>query len=71
MNLSLVSLIVSAVFLVFKMALKYKDPNPKAFIQDTVLVFASSMAGLYGYERYMGKPPVAKVAEVFTEPPSF
>jgi hypothetical protein len=71
MNLALVAAIVSAVFLAVKMAIKYKDPNPKACIQDAVLVFASTMVGLYGYQKYAGKPVGPKVAAVFTEAPGF
>ncbi len=71
MNSALVAAIVSAIFLVVKMALKYKEPNPKACIQDAVLVFASAMVGLYAYEKYVGKPVGPKVAAVFTEAPEF
>ena len=71
MNLALIAAIVSAIFLAAKMAVKYKDPNPKACIQDAVLVFASAMVGLYAYERYAGKPVGPKVAAVFTEAPPF
>jgi len=71
MNVPLIAAIVGAVFLALKMAVKYKDPNPKACIQDAVLVFASAMAGLYGYERFAGKPAAPKVAAVFTEAPPF
>jgi hypothetical protein len=71
MNIALVAAIVSAVFLAVKMALNYKEPDPKACIQDAVIVFASAMVGLYGYERYIVKPVVPKVAAVFTEAPSF
>jgi hypothetical protein len=71
MNLALVAAIVSAVFLALKMAINYKQPNLKAYIQDAVIVFMSSMAGLYGYERYLGKPVAPKVAAVFTEAPGF
>ena len=71
MNNAIVAAIIGALFLVIKMALKYKDPNTKQFIQDAVVVFISSMAGLYGVERYVGKPIGPKVAAVFTETPSF
>ena len=71
MNLALVAAIVSAVFLAVKMALHYKEPNPKAYIQDAIVVFGSALVGLYGVEKYAGKPAGPKVAAVFTEAPAF
>ena len=71
MNTAVVAAIVSAVFLAIKMALQYKDPNPKACIQDAVLVFGSALVGLYAYDRFAAKPVAPKVAAVFTEKPSF
>ena len=71
MNNSIVAAIIGALFLAIKMTLKYKDPNTKQFIQDAVVVFISSMAALYGIERYVGKPMGPKIATVFIETPSF
>ena len=72
MNVAIISAIIGAVFLFVKLAIKYKDPNPKQCIQDAVIVFACSMAGLYGYEKYAGIKQIGpKIASVFTEPPAF
>lgn len=53
------------------MGLSYKDINPKACVQDAVLVFASSALGLYGYDKYAAVKTTVKHAEVFTEKPNF
>jgi hypothetical protein len=71
MNFFLLASIISLVFLLGKMGLSYKDINPKACVQDAVLVFASSALGLYGYDKYAAVKTTVKHAEVFTEKPNF
>ena len=71
MNIALLAGIVAAVFLAMKMALRYQDPDPKACIQDAGIAFLSGLAGIYAYEKYLDKPILPKVANVFTERPAF
>ena len=71
MNIALLAAIVAGVFLAMKMALRYHDPDPKACIQDAGIAFLSGMAGIYGYQHYFDKPATPKVANVFTERPTF
>ena len=71
MNNSVIAALICAVFIVFKLGLKYKNPDVKAAVQDGVLVYISSIVGLYGMEYYGAKPVIAKVAAVFTEKPNF
>ena len=71
MNIALLAAIVAGVFLVMKMALNYQDPDPKACIQDAGLVFLAGLAGVYGFNEYLDKPVAPKVANVFTERPTF
>lgn len=71
MNIFLIASLISLVFLLGKMGLTYKNTNVKACIQDTVLVFASSAVGLYGYDKYGSSKITTKATEVFTENPNF
>ena len=71
MNLAIVSAFSALFFFLVKMAINYKDMNPRSYIQDSVLAFAACMAGIYGYNTYLDKPIMAKVPVVFTERPNF
>jgi hypothetical protein len=71
MNILFVATLGTIVFFIGKMALTYKNPNVKACIQDSVLAYASSFIGLYGYEKYGNLKTTAKPTEVFTEKPNF
>ena len=62
----LIAVVISVLYMVAKMAI-HKEKQPP--LKDGVLVFLSSMAGLYGMEQF-GKN-VPKITEVFTETPSF
>ena len=71
MNIPLLGAIVSIAYLILKMGINYKSLDPKAYLQDAVLVFAGAMTGLYAFDRFGSKPVVPKIAEVFTEKPPF
>ena len=62
----LVAVVISVLFMVAKMII-HKEKQPP--LKDGVLVFLSSMGGLYAMEQF-GKT-ASKVTEVFTESPSF
>ena len=68
MNLGISAIIISVVFVLFKMALNYKD-SPKPDLKDGFIVFVSSIAGLYALDHYSLVKP--KGIEVFTAPPEF
>ena len=67
MNSTLLSVLISILFVLGKMAIHYKE-SPSPNIKDGILVFLSSIATLYGAQQYTIKP---KVTEVFTEKPPF
>jgi hypothetical protein len=67
MNLTL-AVVISVIFTVLKMAIHYKE-SPRPNLKDSVIVFVSSVAGLYALEQFGKVTP--KVTEVFTETPSF
>ena len=67
MNLTL-AVVISVIFTVLKMAIHYKE-SPRPNFKDSVIVFVSSVAGLYALEQFGKVTP--KVTEVFTETPSF
>ena len=71
MNIFLIASLISIVFLIGKMGLTYKNANVKSCIQDAVLVFVSSAAGLYGYDKYGNGKMTTKPTEVFVEKPNF
>lgn len=67
MNFTL-AVVISVIFTVLKMAVQYKEsPNPN--FKDSVIVFLSSVGGLYAMEQFGKVTP--KVTEVFTETPAF
>ena len=68
MNLGISAIIISVLFVLFKMALNYKD-SPKPDLKDGLVVFISSIAGLYALENY--SLVKSKGVEVFTAPPEF
>jgi hypothetical protein len=71
MNIALMAFIISGVFFILKMGLKYNEPDPKACIQDAVMAFAASLIGFYAYELYSPKDLGPKTPTVFTERPNF
>ncbi len=71
MNLAIVSAFSALFFFLAKMAINYTEMNPKSYIQDSVLAFATCLAGIYAYNTYLDKPITAKVPVVFTERPNF
>ena len=68
MNSAMIALIISILYMVLKTIIYYKE-NPMPNIKEGLLVFFSSLGGLYIVEQ-MG-PSKPKVTEVFTETPSF
>jgi len=62
----LVAVVISVIYMVAKMVL-HKEKQPP--LKDGVLVFLSSIAGLYAMEQFGKGAP--KITEVFTETPSF
>jgi len=68
MNLGISAIIISVVFVLIKMAINYKD-SPKPDLKEGLVVFISSIAGLYALEQYSRVKP--KGVEVFTAPPEF
>jgi hypothetical protein len=67
MNLTL-AVVISVIFTILKMAIHYKE-SPRPNLKDSVIVFVSSVAGLYALEQFGKVTP--KVTEVFTETPAF
>jgi len=68
MNSALISAMISILYVIIKMAIHYKE-SPTPNVKDGMLVFVSSMAGLYAVEQFGQIKP--KITEVFTETPSF
>ena len=67
MNLTL-AVVISVIFTVLKMVIHYKE-SPRPNLKDSIIVFVSSVAGLYALEQFGKVTP--KVTEVFTETPAF
>ena len=68
MNLVAKSVIIGILYVVLKMALRYKE-SPKPNLKDGLAVFICSLSVLYGIEQYnIAKP---KITEVLTTPPDF
>jgi hypothetical protein len=70
MNIALVSLIITVVFMCIQYGTK-TDMDPKVLMKDGAASFMSCLFGLYGYEYYSAKPLAQKTTEVFTEKPTF
>jgi len=68
MNSVFISAMISILYVILKMAIHYKE-SPTPNIKDGMLVFVSSIAGLYAMEQFGHSK--SKVIEVFTETPSF
>ena len=69
-NYVVVSSIISTLFSIIKYALTYKE-HPKPDIKESLMVFVSTMAGLYIYDNYIGVVTKPKLSEIFTDQPSF
>lgn len=67
MNFTL-AVVISVIFTILKMAVHYKE-SPRPNVKDSLLVFLSSVGGLYALEQFGKVTP--KVTEVFTETPAF
>jgi hypothetical protein len=70
MNYILISSIIGAIFSIIKCVLKYDEPF-KYDLKESVIVFASSLIGLYAYNNFVMPEIKPKISEVFTDPPSF
>ena len=68
MNSAIISAMISILYVIIKMAVHYKE-SPTPNVKEGIIVFMSSMAGLYAVEQFGQIKP--KVTEVFTETPSF
>jgi hypothetical protein len=68
MNLGITALAIGICFVVLKFGLNYKETQTPNF-KDGMLVFVSSMAGLYAIDMYSKQ--VEKTVEVFTNAPAF
>jgi len=62
----LIAVVISVLFMVVKMII-HKEKQPP--LKDGVLVFLSSIGGMYAMEQFGKTSP--KITEVFTESPSF
>jgi hypothetical protein len=62
----LVAVVISVLYMVAKMVM-HKEKQPP--LKDGLLVFLSSIGGLYAMEQFGKNTP--KITEVFTESPSF
>ena len=67
MNITL-AVVISVIFVLLKMAVHYKE-SPRPSLKEGIMVFVSSLGGLYAMEQFGKVTP--KVTEVFTETPSF
>ena len=65
MNSAIIATIISALYLLLKYVYSRTQPN----LKEGMIVFFSSLGGLYVSDQF--GPPKPKVTEVFTENPSF
>jgi hypothetical protein len=67
-NYVIMASIISILFSIAKYGLN--EPR-KINVKESVIVFVSSLLGLYVYDNYIGVTVKPKISEVFTEAPAF